>query len=37
MGVQYAYNSIIGPLKANVNWSTLTHKVGLYLGVGFDF
>lgn len=36
-GLQYAYNTIVGPLKANLSWSTLTHRVGLYFSLGFDF
>ena len=36
-GVQYTYNSIVGPLSLNVHWSTYTHNVGLYLSLGFDF
>ncbi|MBR6881892.1 MAG: patatin-like phospholipase family protein [Bacteroidales bacterium] len=36
-GLGYAYDSIVGPLKADVFWSTFTRKVGLYLSLGFDF
>ena len=36
-GLGYAYDSIVGPFKADVFWSTLTRKVGLYLSLGFDF
>lgn len=36
-GLQYTYNSIVGPLSLNVHWSTYTHNVGLYLSLGFDF
>ena len=36
-GVTYSYNSIIGPIKANLHWSSLTHKVGGYVSIGFDF
>ena len=36
-GLQYTYNSIVGPLSLNVHWSSYTHKVGLYLSLGFDF
>ena len=35
-GLEYAYNSIVGPLRANVHYSTLTRKVGVYFSVGFD-
>lgn len=36
-GLQYTYNSIVGPLSFNVHWSSYTHNVGLYLSLGFDF
>ena len=36
-GLQYTYNSIVGPLSLNVHWSSYTHNVGLYLSLGFDF
>ncbi len=36
-GVQYTYNSIVGPLSFNVHWSSYTHNFGLYLSLGFDF
>ena len=36
-GLGYAYNTIVGPLKANLTWSTLTRKVGFYMALGFDF
>ena len=36
-GLEYAYDSIVGPLKINIHWSDLTHKVGLFTGFGFDF
>ena len=37
MGLQYTYNSIIGPLCFNVHWSDYTRKVGAYVSIGFDF
>ncbi|MBQ9891908.1 MAG: patatin-like phospholipase family protein [Bacteroidales bacterium] len=36
-GVEYAYNSIVGPLKANFHWNSLTKRPGFYLSLGFDF
>ena len=36
-GLQYTYNSIVGPISLNAHWSNYTHKVGLYLSLGFDF
>lgn len=35
-GLEYAYNSIIGPLKLNVHWSNIT-RFGAYLSIGYDF
>ena len=36
-GIEYAYDSVVGPLKAQVFWSSMTRKVGAYLSLGFDF
>jgi len=36
-GLGYGYDSIVGPLKAIVHWSSMTRKVGLYLSLGFNF
>ena len=36
-GIEYAYNSIAGPLRANIHWSSMTRKVGFYISLGFDF
>ena len=36
-GLQYTYNSIVGPLSFNVHWSDYTEKVGAYVSLGFDF
>lgn len=36
-GLQYTYNSIVGPVSANIHWSEYTHNVGLYFSIGFDF
>ncbi|MBQ9587470.1 MAG: patatin-like phospholipase family protein [Bacteroidales bacterium] len=35
--IEYAYNSILGPLRFNVHWSDLSKKIGFYLGFGLDF
>lgn len=37
VGVEYAYNTIFGPIKANVHWSNMTHKVGAYASIGYNF
>ena len=36
-GLEYAYNSIVGPLRADLHWSNVTKSVGMYLSLGFDF
>ena len=36
-GVEYSYDTIFGPISANVHWSDFTGKVGLYLSAGFNF
>ena len=36
-GLSYAYNSIFGPLKLQLHWSSLTQRVGAYLSLGFVF
>ncbi|MBO7544985.1 MAG: patatin-like phospholipase family protein [Bacteroidales bacterium] len=37
VGLEYAYDSIIGPIKGNIHWSNLYKKVGFYVSIGFDF
>ncbi len=37
VGAEYAYNTIMGPLKFNVHYSNLTSRVGAYLSFGYDF
>lgn len=36
-GIEYAFDTIFGPLKANVHWSNLTNHVGIYLSAGYNF
>ena len=36
-GIGYAYNSIAGPLKAQLGWSSITNKLSLYLSLGYNF
>lgn len=35
--LQMAYDTILGPIRARLNWSTLDHKVGYFISAGFDF
>lgn len=37
LGLEYALNTPAGPVKANVNWSSVTQALGLYVSLGFDF
>lgn len=36
-GLEYSYDTIFGPLSANLHWSDISNKVGLYLSVGYNF
>lgn len=36
-GLQAAYNTVFGPIKADVTWCTLTKKPGFFVSAGFDF
>lgn len=36
-GLQAAYNTVFGPIKADLTWCTLTKKPGFFLSAGFDF
>ena len=36
-GLSYAYNSVFGPLKLQLHWSSLTQRVGAYLSLGYNF
>jgi len=36
-GLEYAYDSIFGPLSATIHWSNYTKKVGFYLNLGYYF
>ncbi len=36
-GLQYTYDSIVGPISANIHWSDYTHRTGAYVSIGFDF
>lgn len=35
--LEYSFDTIFGPLSANVHWSDLTGKVGFYLSAGYSF
>ena len=36
-GIGYMYNSLLGPLEIELNWSNQTKKLGWYVGFGFVF
>ena len=35
--LQYSRNTFMGPLRAGVNWCSIDHSVGVYVGIGYDF
>lgn len=35
--LQFGYNSKFGPLMVNLHWNSRFHRVGFYLGLGYDF
>ena len=35
--VEYSYDTIFGPLTANLHWSDYTGKVGFYISAGYSF
>jgi len=35
--IEYSFDTIFGPLSANVHWSDITKKVGVYLSAGYNF
>lgn len=35
--LQYSVSTMLGPVSANVHWSSDTRKVGVYFSAGFDF
>lgn len=37
VALEYSFDTIFGPLSANVHWSDLTGKVGFYLSAGYSF
>lgn len=37
LGLEYAYDTIIGPISMRVHWSDYDHRWGVYMRLGFDF
>ena len=37
VGLQYSYNSLLGPISLTGQWSTLTNKFGVYFSIGYTF
>lgn len=35
--LQYSYDTIFGPISANVHWSSITNRVGFYVCAGYNF
>lgn len=36
-GLEYSYDTILGPLSANVHWSSFTGKAGFFISAGYSF
>ena len=36
-GIEYSYDTIFGPISANIHWSDFTNKPGVYISAGFNF
>lgn len=36
-GIEYAFDTVLGPLMANLHWSSITRKAGFYVGFGYYF
>lgn len=36
-GLEYSYDTILGPITTNIHWSSLTKRAGFYIGAGFSF
>ena len=37
LGAGYAYETVVGPLKLQLYWSSLSKRVGAYFSLGFNF
>jgi NTE family protein len=37
IGAEYSFDTILGPLTANIHWSNLTKRFGFYLSAGYNF
>lgn len=37
VGLQYGYDTVVGPLFATLHWSSVSRTIGAYLGLGFYF
>ncbi len=35
--IEYSYNAFFGPITTNLHWSSLTERLGFYLGIGYNF
>lgn len=35
--IEYSFDTIFGPISANVHWSNLTNRAGFYMSAGFNF
>lgn len=37
VGLGYGFNTVAGPLRAQVHWSSFTKRVGIYVSFGYNF
>ncbi|MCQ2119301.1 MAG: patatin-like phospholipase family protein [Bacteroidales bacterium] len=37
LAMQYTYNTIVGPFRADLHWSNYSKSLGVFLSMGFDF
>ncbi len=35
--IEYSYDTVFGPVSANVHWSNITNKFGVYVSAGYNF
>ena len=35
--IEYSYDTVFGPVSANIHWSNITNKFGVYVSAGYNF
>lgn len=36
-GIKYTYDSLLGPISADIQYSNQSKKIGFYVSIGYDF